>query len=420
MLVKTLGKKTTASSMAKGSQFYIDEAKFVQAYAVVLENPNEFLKEVGEPELVEKQTLSWRQLVLILQKCDFGFDRVVDESELLVMYNYAIEIGSISKKDKQIATVDDIADAQHNYYNFVDDATKKAEQEYDKQSKISHLRDKEVDEVNKKLTSFAVQRWVAFSVSIFAVILFCLGVAGFVFDNIFVETIGHLFPKGNSQIIGSTIFFVVSIIMFYFAERWQAKARLEYRKLNYASQEIFKRSDENYFAEQILKQKLEQLKTDLETIKKELGDPEKTFDVRANIEKLLNSNEYYKKFVKHFNEKTQNEQIMMGEQGHMEETQSQEIVLEGQFDEEAYKEKFEKSRKSTKVEKIDRDEINKLKQSTESKEESAQNKTPVDVFENLDKMNANDITEEKIDEYIDYIEHLLGEDLLKELNEYEK
>ena len=113
MLVNTFGKKISASLIVKNSEFYIEVAKFVQAYIVILNNPNEFLTEIGEQQInKEKEKLSWESLSKIMQKCDFGFSSVPTNSDLLVFYNYAIEMGSISKKDKRIASIDDIADAQ--------------------------------------------------------------------------------------------------------------------------------------------------------------------------------------------------------------------------------------------------------------------------------------------------------------------
>ena len=121
MLVNTFGKKINASSVVKDSAFYIEVAKFVQAYTVILNSPNDFLSEVGEQNIDEsKDKLSWTQVVKIMTTCNFGFNETPTESDLLVYFNYAIEIGSISKKEKTFASVDDIADAQNNYYLWSD------------------------------------------------------------------------------------------------------------------------------------------------------------------------------------------------------------------------------------------------------------------------------------------------------------
>ena len=206
MLVNTFGKKISASTVAKNSQFYIEVAKFVQAYNVVVNSPNEFLKEIGENEInLSNEKLSWESLSQILQKCDFGFAETPTNSDLLVYFNYAIEIGSISKNDKKMATVDDVADAQKNYYNFVDNATENAEKEFEKQHRITNIREKEVAEIDKKLNSFSTQKWIAFSLSILSVILFCLGVAGLFFSNPLVEIFGMIFPIAEKRYIGSVI-----------------------------------------------------------------------------------------------------------------------------------------------------------------------------------------------------------------------
>ena len=127
MLVNTFGKKISASLVVKNSEFYIEVAKFVQAYTVILNNPNDFLIEIGENSIDEKKDkITWDMLSRIMQKCDFGFSQIPTNSDLLVFYNYALEIGSISKKDKRVASVDDISDAQKIYYNFVDEAKEKA------------------------------------------------------------------------------------------------------------------------------------------------------------------------------------------------------------------------------------------------------------------------------------------------------
>ena len=183
MLVNTFGKKITASLVVKDSEFYIEVAKFVQAYTMILHKPNEFLSEIGEKTIADNEKLSWVMLSKIMQNCDFGFNVIPTNDDLLVYFNYAVEMGSISKTHKRLASVDDIADAQKNYYNFVDEATDRAQAEFLKQRRITKLREKEVKAVDNKLALFSFQKWVAFSFMIVAVIFFCLGVAGIFFSK---------------------------------------------------------------------------------------------------------------------------------------------------------------------------------------------------------------------------------------------
>ena len=51
-----------------------------------------------------------------------------------------------------------------------------------------------VKAIQSKLKRFSVQKWVAFSLMIVAVTMFCLGVAGLFFTNPLVESIGSIIP----------------------------------------------------------------------------------------------------------------------------------------------------------------------------------------------------------------------------------
>jgi len=440
MLVNTFGKKISASLVAKDSQVYIEVAKFVKAYTTILANPNQFLKGIGEPEINEEiDKLTWQNLTNIMQSYDFGFAEKPSNNDLLVYFNYAIEMGSISKKDKTLASVDDIADAQKNYYNFIDDATAKADAEYQKQQRITKLREREVNEIKKKLKSFNFQRWVAFSLSIISVILFCLGITGFFLSYPLVEFIGMVLPFLERQYIGSIILVLIAILMFYFCEKWQMRSKHEYQKINYSSQTIFSRNNSNFITEQILRRKLESLKRDLEIIKSELNDENKTFDVKTVIEKLTETNEYYKKFSKAqelLAEEDKQTQMSISDQFEMQDLSNnveenenlQEISLEGRFDDEAYNEKFENSKKKKKIseekqiandnisnirneelikfkkeerERLDKENIEK--QVVENKNLDVQNKNNAE-----EKLNISDLSEEKLDIYIDYIKEILG------------
>ena len=136
MLVKNVKGESVGASMVRDSEFYIELAKFVQAYTLIINNPNEFLAEVGESSINEKTgRVTWPQLIKIINKCDFGFVSIPTDTELKVFYNYALEIGSLDSVKKKVASVSDVADAQKHYYNFVDDAKGRAEEAYQKQKR---------------------------------------------------------------------------------------------------------------------------------------------------------------------------------------------------------------------------------------------------------------------------------------------
>lgn len=467
MLVNTFGKKITASLVVKNSEFYIEVAKFVQAYTIILHNPNEFLNEIGERQIGENEKLSWEMLSKIMKTCDFGFLQPPTDSELLVFFNYAIEMGSIEKRHKRLATVDDIADAQKNYYNFVDEATDRAEAEFLKQRRISKLREKEVRAIDNKLAGFSAQKWFAFSLMIVAVIFFCLGVAGLFFTNPLVEQIGSIISIKKSQYIGAVILIILSILMFWLCDKWHLKTKQEYAKLNHASQTIFSRNNNNFITEQILKYKLDSLKRDLQTIHNELNDENKTYDVKNNIEKLSETNDYYKKYYKSSEKKGYSaeataEQMTIDDQKEMIDNQSfeqaQEIILEGQFDENAYNEKFEKVSEELVEEKTSetKQEIEENREIQEEKLEAQQLQEEERIkHENIERENLerkkleeeaikmqledsdliaeseekqpeelldsiDNISDEQLNEYLEYLKEILGDNMPQNLNEKEK
>ena len=165
MLVKNVNGEAVGASMVKNSEFYIELAKFVQAYTVIIGNPNEFLVEVGEPTINDrKDRLSWAQLVKIMSRCDFGFAVIPTEIELKVFYNYALEMGSLDSVNKRVASVSEVAEAQKHYYNFVDKAKDKAEVEYQKQHKVYLSVDYGPDEALAAAADVAKIGYAAFPV----------------------------------------------------------------------------------------------------------------------------------------------------------------------------------------------------------------------------------------------------------------
>ena len=55
MLFNNLTTERRASLIVKNSRFYIEIAKFVQAYTTIVKNPNEFLAEINEPFIDAKK-----------------------------------------------------------------------------------------------------------------------------------------------------------------------------------------------------------------------------------------------------------------------------------------------------------------------------------------------------------------------------
>ena len=103
MLINNVSTERRASLIVKNSAFYIEIAKFVQAYTTIVKNPNEFLQEIGQQHIDKKtQHLNWDQLVEIMQKCDLGFTSVPSRTDLVVYYNYALEMGSVDSLDKKV------------------------------------------------------------------------------------------------------------------------------------------------------------------------------------------------------------------------------------------------------------------------------------------------------------------------------
>ena len=282
---------------------------------------------------------------------------------------------------------------------------------------------------------------------IVTVIFFCLGVAGCFFSHPLVELIGSIIPIWNRQYIGSIILIIISILLFYVFDKWQIKSKQEFLKLDHASQTIFSRNNDNFVAEQVLKYKLDLLKKDLEIIQNELNDENKTFDVKNNIEKLIETNEYYKKYFKEFQSQGysaeskirqtfdgyksfESNQLLNEEQF---EVAPQQIILEGQFDETAYNEKFEKSKKVSKKVK-QKENIEKEQESINEIQESSLNEIEIvdeEELTNNEQYNEKNIEKEEItkkqreiekdevkinekaldeqlQEYVNYIEQILG------------
>lgn len=409
MLVNTFGKKLNASLVVKDSNFYIEVAKFVQAYTVILTNPNEFMQEIGEQKT--KQTkMSWDNLKKIMQTCDFGFAAPPTDSDLLIFYNYAIEMGSIARDDKRLASIEDIADAQKNYYNFIDDAKDRAESEFLKHHRIAKIREKEVLAVRKNLRLFSLQRWTAFSLMIVAVIFFCLGAAGFIIDYSLVDSVGGIIPFGSKQYTGAIIIVILSTLMFWVCDKWHLHSKQEYSKLNHASELLFSTDNQDFITEQILKFKLDLIKKDHEKIIKEINDENKTFDVKANIDKLLETNIYYQKFKNgnkdtfSFNNKLKQmsveESLKTNEQ-----TLEKEEIIDSNLTENQF---IEKNSEDNVTIENDKDNLHENEEDRNLSEKQNKINEINQVQQNNNFQEENE-RQNKAEEYIDYIIDMLGD-----------
>ena len=272
MLVENVNGVSKASSMLKNSEFYIEVAKFVQAYTTIVNNPNEFLGEIKEPLINEAEDkLSWEQFVNIVQKCDLGFKEVPSPADLVVFYNYALEIGTINPSEKRIASVDDVADAQKHYYNFVDEAKDRAEAEYLRQRRVTEMREREVAAVDNKISLFKTANYLCVVLMMFACVIDGLGVVSFLFDNALAKSIGSIFGT-DSRFVGATILIVVGVLLFVLFDAMFIKTRRNYLQLKMASSTIFNRTDETYLIEQTLKRKLNAIRKDFKIVQAELKD----------------------------------------------------------------------------------------------------------------------------------------------------
>ena len=398
MLVNNVNGEKVAASMVKDSKFYIEVAKFVQAYTTIVNNPNEFLSEV-HLELIDekKEFLNWVQFVTIMQNCDFGFKTVPTETELLVLYNYALEIGSLDSTEKRLATIDDVANAQKHYYNFVDEATDRAENEYLKYHKLTLSREREATNADNKLSALKTSKIVSFILMMFAVVVFSFGVVGMLYENVVVDAIGGLIPVWERKYIGGIILIVLGLILFAIFDHFYIRAKEKYFHLKKATKMIFKRSDETLFEDISLKAKFDKLKKDLRIVQEELSDKNKSFDVKHNIEILKATNKYYQKLCELEDEyaetklaakSTADEKALSDEEfAPVKLTKEQEenlrtvnreaINLEGQFDEEAFNEKFENVKQSE-------EEKQEKKETIEEKEKVEKEKDEKDLLNSID------------------------------------
>lgn len=403
MLISNVNSELVGASMVKDSYFYIEIAKFVQAYTTIVKNPNEFLREVGKPEINEKkEKLDWESFVLIMQKCDLGFEKKPTEMELVVYYNYALEIGSLDSVEKKIASISQVADAQKHYYNFVDEATDRAKNEYLKQHRIAESRAREMSAVDNKLTSLAAVKGLAFTLQMLGVFCLTFGLVSFFANNAVVSAIGGIFGFWKPQFLGAIVLTIVGIVLFVIFDKVFLKFKLQHVRLKQATVTIFERTDNSILEEKFLKKKLDELTRQLKIVQSEINDKKQRFDVKHNIDQLKATNKYYKRLCENEEEFVTSASEYVGaepsftdddfapvkltkEQSENLLTVSKEAInLEGQFDEEAYNEKFEKSR---------------IQQKPEDEKEAQAEEESIENLENQEK---------ELLESIDYIKEILG------------
>lgn len=408
MLVSNVSGERRAYTIVKDSGFYIEIAKFVQAYTTIVKNPNEFLTEIGEHTIDEEsERLTWAQFVKIVQVCDLGFENTPSETDLLVEYNYALEIGSLDGVARKLASVDDVANAQKHYYNFVDEAAENAQAEYAKHHTIAVNREKEVDSIDSKLMMLKTGYCLSFLFMLVGVFFLSVGVSAFFFNSVFVRVFENILTYPSSQYLGAAIYIIVGFVIFAVSDKFFIKNKDEYSKLKVATDIIFKRVDETLREEEFLKHKLDRLNKDLQVVQAELADKTKKYDVKHNIEVLKSSNKYYKKLCEKEEESsyTSDEyandagrntddnaelapvKLTKEQQENIRTVKKEAIGLEGVLDEEAYNEKFEKSEKSKEKESEKEEDKKEIEAEKEQKTEAEQNLTEQDIATTMDYLN---------------------------------
>ena len=430
MLFNNLTTERKASLIVKNSRFYIEIAKFVQAYTTIVKNPNIFLAEIKEQPINEKkQHLTWDQLVNIMQTCDLGFKTPPTRMDLAVYYNYALEIGSVTALDKRIASVDEIAEAQKHYYNYIDDQRIVAEEAYQRQKKIYEARKREMNDIDGKISSARAAHWVSAVMMFVGIVLGLIGVSSFLIENTFVATIGKIIPIWEPRYIGGILLIIIMFLLFFLFNGLFVSSMRKSVKLKYASIAIFARGDEPRAKEQLLKNKLDAINKDYRIIQTEINDKNKTFDVKHNIEVLKTTNKFYKQLceadelsevaemIAHMG--TDNDdfapiKLSKEQEENMRQVKREAVGLTGQLDEEAYKAKFEKSRKEKAEKKSDKKEENEKSDKKLEEKETEVKKTEQErieeekrVHEELERQRK-EREQESFNESVDYIKELLG------------
>ena len=411
MLFNNLTTERRASLIVKNSRFYIEIAKFVQAYTTIVKNPNEFLAEINEPFIdAKKQHLSWEQLKKIMQVCDFGFGHSPSEMDLLIYYNYAIAMGSVTALEKKIASVDQVAEAQKHYYNFVDEEKSIAEEEYMKQKKIYEARQREMSYVDGKIAVGKAKNVVLSIMMFLSVVIGLIGMVSIFVDNKIASTLGKIIPIWKEQYIGAIIMIVLMFVLFALFNSLFNKSKYEFERLRQASATLFDKEDELIAKQQVLKNKLDEVSKDYNTVIKEINDKHQKYDVKHNIDVLINTNKYYQQYceteeLNKFAESFASEATLVTDddfapikltkeqEENMRGAKKEVIGLAGQFDKDAYNEMFEYS--------------DKKKNKEDEKEQEEIKKEDEELKQKLDEQKL-DQERKGFQESMDYVKDLLG------------
>lgn len=290
MLVYGVEGDRNAACLVKDSKAYIEIAKFVQAYTTIIQNPNEFLSEIGE-EVINPETdmLSWDQIVKIMTTCDLGFEPVPNEKQLVSYYAYAKQIGAINKGNKTIASVKDVAEAQKHYYNFIDEEAEKANAIYNRQHEITLARENEVHTIEDNLKKIKSDNLLLFCGMMLSVFFMGFGMVSMFLNN----PIARIFGFSN-QYVGAAVMFFGGFTAFCILDRFYIKTKKKYFRYQRSTRSAISRSERTSRDEKILKDRLAKYEEDLKVAKYELADKEKRFDVEKNIERLRERNRFYR------------------------------------------------------------------------------------------------------------------------------
>lgn len=416
MLFNNLTTERRASLLVKNSEFYIEIAKFVQAYTTIVKNPNEFLTEIGDAPIdTQKTQLNWEQLVKIMQSVDLGFKSTPTRMDLVVYYNYALEMGSVKALERKIASVDQVAEAQKHYYNFVDEEKTIAEEEYLKQKKIYDARKREMGYVDSQISLIKAKNVLSLIALFVSVAIGMLGIVSFFVDNVIASSIGKILPIWKAQYIGGIILIALMFLLFWLFNHLYVKTKYEYVKLKHASLTIFAKEDELLLKQTILKKKLDEVTRDYEVIIREMNDKTKKFDVKHNIEALKATNKFYQKLcetqeLSDIAEKAITEAVKAEDDDFapIKLTKEQEenirgikkevIGLQGQIDTEAYNEKFEKTDK-------EKDETKEEEQEKEQQQEETQDEKQIEEQIKVQKLEQE---RKGFQDSMDYVKELMG------------
>lgn len=411
MLFNNLTTERRASLIVKNSRFYIEIAKFVQAYTTIVKNPNEFLAEINEPFLdSKKQHLNWDQLKKIMQTCDFGFEHSPSDMDLLIYYNYAIAMGSVTALDKKIASVDQVAEAQKHYYNFIDEEKTNAEEEYLKQKKIYEARQREMSYVDGKIALGKAKNVFLAIMMFLSVVIGVVGIVSFFVDTKIAMVLGKIIPVWKAQYIGAIIMLVLMFALFALFNSLFNKSKYEFERLRQASATLFDKEGELIAKQQILKNKLDAVSKDYNTVIKEINDKHQRYDVKHNIDVLITTNKYYQQYceteeLNKFAESISNEatrvtdddfapiKLSKEQEENIRGAKKEVIGLAGQIDMDAYNEKFEYSESKKEDEEKEQDKVQK-----EEEEELKQ------------KLDEQKLDQERkgFQDSLDYVKDLLG------------